>query len=85
MNTLDQTRFDLLKPTGRKNNVILLENLEFGMSRSQLNQITDLHNSGMRFEEISKKVERDPYEVVLALLHQARTNNVRLRPFVYRM
>lgn len=82
MNTLDRARFDLLNPD--EENIILLNNLEFGMSRSQLNKITKLHNDGIRFEEISKQVKRDPYEVILALLHQARTNNVRLRPFAYR-
>lgn len=83
MNTLDQKKFDSLDPN--EENIILLDSLEYGMSKKQLDRITKLHNSGMKFEEISKKVERDPYEVVLALLHQARTNNVRLRPFAYRM
>lgn len=60
--------------------VILLEDLEFAMSRKQLKEITKLNNEGMGIYEISKKVERHPYEVIIALLHQAKTGRIPLGP-----
>jgi len=63
--------------------VILLEDLEFAMTRSQLNKITRLHNAGMDFLEISKEVGRNPYEVILAILHQTKAGKG-IRPLAYR-
>lgn len=71
MNTL-QKRTPMIEQTGRKDHVILLDELEFGMSKGQLETITKMHNEGMDFQDISKEVKRNPYEVIVALLHQAK-------------
>ena len=70
--------------TQAPDNVILLSELEFGMPRWQLNRITELHNRGMMYEDIAKKVKRNKYEVLIALIHQAK-NGKRLRPFAQRI
>lgn len=60
--------------------IIMLEDSEFAISYEQLWHITNLHNKGVSIREISAEVKRDPYEVVIALLHQAKSNRVNLRP-----
>lgn len=80
MNTLTNT--PILK-NAYSETVILLEDLEFGMTRGQLNKITRLHNAGMDFKEISQEVKRNPYEVILAILHQTRQGKG-IRPLAYR-
>ena len=54
------------------------------MPKTQLKRITDKHNSGLIIEEIAKEEGRDIYEIILALLHQAKTNKVSLRPLAFR-
>jgi hypothetical protein len=53
------------------------------MPVEQLNQVTKLHNAGMDFKAISKKVKRNPYEVIVALLHQTKSGKG-IKPFAYR-
>ncbi|MEC5422088.1 hypothetical protein QGM71_01095 [Virgibacillus sp. C22-A2] len=81
MNTLSNVA--MLKQTRARDNVILLEELEFVMPTEQLQTITDLHNDGMELEDIAKEVKRNQYEVLIALIHQNK-RNVKLRPFAYR-
>ena len=80
MNTLTTVSYITEAP----DNVILLSELEYGMPRWQLDKITELHNRGMRYEDIAKKVKRNKYEVLVALIHQAK-NGRRLRPFAQRV
>lgn len=81
MNTATVTYAPILEQTG--DNVILLEDLEFGMPREQLEEITHLHNNGWDFQEIAKEVKRNPYEVIIALLHQVRQGR-KMRPLAFR-
>lgn len=81
MNTLTNTRPFVAGMA--KDNVILLEELEFNMPIEQLNYITELHNDGMSYEDISKEVKRNKYEVLLALIHQAKKGKP-LRPLAFR-
>ncbi|HSH25992.1 MAG TPA: hypothetical protein VLA13_10740 [Massilibacterium sp.] len=74
----------LIRKTRARDYVILLEDLEFAMPKTQLKRITDKHNSGLIIEEIAKEEGRDIYEIILALLHQAKTNKVSLRPLAFR-
>jgi len=74
----------MIKQTRARDYVILLEDLEFAMPKTQLKRITDKHNSGLEIEEIAKNEGRNVYEVILALLHQAKTNKVPLRPLAFR-
>ncbi|WP_096269480.1 hypothetical protein [Paucisalibacillus globulus] len=80
INTLIKTPLHI-KQTG--DYVILLEDLEFAMPKDQLREITQLHNNGMKLEDISQEVKRNEYEVLIALMHQAK-RGVRVRPFAYR-
>lgn len=73
MNTWSQNGFaPILPEIGADNYVILLEDLEFGMDKQQLQEITDLHNNGVDFQDIAKQVKRNPYEVLMALIHQTK-------------
>lgn len=69
--------------THKRDYVIMLEDLEFGISKEQFNYITNLHTQGMDFEDISKEVKRNKYEVLLALIHQAKQGKG-LKPFAFR-
>lgn len=68
----------------RDDYIILLEDLEFGMSKEQLDYILRLHNEGWHYLDIAEHVGRDPYEVIIALLHIARRAHKRIkRPLAY--
>jgi len=82
MNTLNN-KIPIMQQTFSRDYVILLEDLEMGISKDQLNHITNLHKAGMDFEDISQEVKRDPYEVLVALIHQAKRGHV-LPAFAYR-
>jgi len=73
-----------MKPERARDYVILLDDLNFQVSKSELKHITNLHNDGMDFEDIAKETNRDPYEVVLALLHQAKIG-ANIKPIAYRV
>lgn len=81
MNTATVTYAPILEQTG--DNVILLEDLEFGMPREQLEEITDLYNNGWDFQDIAKEVKRNRYEVLLALIHQVKSGR-HMRPLAFR-
>lgn len=85
MNTLTGKVNAFLEPKKSGHYVILLDDLEFAMSKEQLWQITNLHNDGMKLEDISEYVKRDKYEVLIALIHQAKKGTVKLRPFARRL
>ncbi|MFD2209407.1 hypothetical protein ACFSMW_06755 [Virgibacillus halophilus] len=63
-----------------KNNVILLEDLDFSMDKKELNEITALHNAGWDYRKIAKKVKRNKFEIIIALLHQVKKGKP-MRPF----
>jgi hypothetical protein len=70
----------------RDDYIILLDDLEFGMSKEQLNRILELHNKGWKFEKIAKFENRDPYEVICALLHLSRSKPKQIKkPLAYRV
>ena len=63
----------------------MLEDLEFAIHPSQLERILKNHNNGMTIEEISKIEKRDPFEIIIALLHIARRTPHKIkRPLAYR-
>jgi hypothetical protein len=79
MNTLNGN----VPHVSKGDNVILLSDLEFAMPKEQLQLITKLHNEGMRLEDIVNEVKRNPYEVLIALIHQVKQGK-KLRPLAYR-
>lgn len=70
----------LIKKTGARDYVIALDGLEFAFQKDQLEKIRDLHNNGYGYKEISKIVKRDPYEVIVGLLHHVYSGRW-IRPF----
>lgn len=69
MNTLT-SRKSVLDCDGE--NEIIFDDAEFGFPKRQLDEIQRLHNNGVHYQDISEKVQRCPYEVVLALLHMVK-------------
>lgn len=72
MRTNYKTYVPFLEKNRRRDYVILLEDLEFAMPRKQLKRITKMYNSGLTYWEIAEREQRNPYEILLALLHQVK-------------
>ncbi|MCM3739206.1 hypothetical protein M3210_02875 [Oceanobacillus luteolus] len=71
----------LLKKTRARDNVIILDDLEFVFPKEQLEAITNAFNEGLEVEEIAKLHKRHQDEVFLALFHQARGGKVKRRTY----
>jgi len=76
LNTINQ-HAPMLPLTRYRDNIIILEDLEFSFPREQLEKITELHNEGLSVEDISIEVRRNEYEVLLAIVHQHRQNKIK--------
>jgi len=74
----------MLKPIGKENYVIILDDLEFAFQKDQLYEIAELHNDGVRLSEISRETRRDEYEVLLAIIHLHREGKL-TRPLARRV
>lgn len=79
MNTLRPNSV-FIRTERARDNVIILDDLEFCFSKEQLADIKMYHNQGRTLREISVLVKRDEYEVLLALLHFHREQQL-TRPF----
>ena len=84
LNTLRDGGFIPLLPQDDTEWVILLDWLEFAMSKEQLTRVTDDWNNGSELEEIAIEEQRKPLEILLALIHQAAKGK-KLRPFAGRI
>lgn len=71
MNTLGY-QVPRLRSKNARDNIIALDGLEFAFPIDQLEKIKNMHNTGYHFNQISQAVKRNPYEVIIALLHLAR-------------
>jgi len=67
----------MLKPIGKENYVIILEDLEFAFHRDDLSKIKLLHNQGFYIHEIAIHLKRDEYEIFLAILHLHREGKIK--------
>ncbi|WP_062513977.1 hypothetical protein [Halobacillus sp. KGW1] len=76
MKTLRKDTF--LPKTGE--NVIILDNLEFGFPKGQLEEIREDWEAGIDIEQIKFKQQRPADEIFLALFHLARLGKIK-RPF----
>lgn len=83
LNTLSAGFAPIVPEIGADNYVILLEDLEFCIEKQKLQEITDLHNGGWDFQDIAKQVKRNPYEVLLALIHQTKRGSG-VKPLAFR-
>ena len=82
MNATNTSRVLKIKPGLEY--VFLLDDLELAMTKEQLDRVTKAWNSGMELEVIADEESRNPIEVLLALIHQAREKNI-TRPFAGRL
>ncbi|WP_163526645.1 hypothetical protein [Halobacillus ihumii] len=73
MNTIAKNTY--LPKTG--NNVIILEELEFGYPEKQLKEIQDDWNDGVELEQIAWKQKRPADEIFLALFHLGRKGKIK--------
>lgn len=63
----------------RMNRVIVLEEMNFVWDRSELTQMARMWRQGTSVEDIADEFDRDPDEVVLALMHLARNGRINQR------
>lgn len=69
----DRNKLPLLEVDSIRDYVIALDGIEFAFPKDQLDRIRILYNEGMTYKEISKEVNRDPYEVIVGLLEIVRS------------
>jgi len=62
----------------------ILEDLELAFPKDQLKRVTKNWNDGSGLEEIAENEKREPLEILLALIHQAK-RGFKLRPFAGRL
>ncbi|MBO0959543.1 hypothetical protein J1P26_07325 [Neobacillus sp. MM2021_6] len=63
----------------RKNRIIVLEELNYVWDKHELKELTTMWTSGVSVEEISRHFDRDPDEVILAIMHLAREDKIAAR------
>lgn len=63
----------------RQNRVIVCEELDFTWERKELNKLARMWKKGQSILEMAVEVERDPDEVLIALIHLAKKNKVEKR------
>lgn len=67
----------------RDKTIIVLDGLDYGFLQSQLTEIKELSNKGMWIGDIAKRLRRDEYEVLLALVHLHKDQKL-TRPIAFR-
>ncbi len=68
MNTVGQA-MPLLPQASKRDYTIILDDLEFVFRKEQLEEIKDMHNDGMWVTDIARRIRRNEYEVLLAIVH----------------
>lgn len=63
----------------RLNRICCCEDLDFYWDESELKELNKLWNIGMSILEMSEHFERDTDEVIVALIHLARTDKIKQR------
>jgi hypothetical protein len=69
---------DLTIPA-RKNRIIVLEEMNFVWDKHQLNELSEMWADGESIEGIAEHFDRDPDEILLALIHIAREDKITAR------
>lgn len=62
-----------------KDYVFLLEDMEFAMTKDQLKRVTKKWNEGYWIPIIAEMEKRNPVEILIALIHQAKKGR-KIRP-----
>jgi hypothetical protein len=63
----------------RMNRVIVCDDLNFFWDRPELNELKKMWKKGISVADMGKHFDRDPDEVLLALIHLARENEITAR------
>lgn len=66
----------------RLNRVIVLENLDYVWNRSELKRLKKMREKGFAVKEMLYEFDRDPDEVLLALIHLETSDQERFHPYV---
>lgn len=77
MNTLTYQNPPHLPLSRHRDYEIILEDLEFVFSKKQLNLIKEMHNEGKWISDISIKIKRNEYEVLLAIVHLHKRGRIK--------
>jgi predicted Rossmann fold nucleotide-binding protein DprA/Smf involved in DNA uptake len=68
----------LLKPA-RKNRIVILEEMNFVFDEPELTEIAGMWQEGKHINCIAKHFDREPDEMLLALLHLSREGKIERR------
>lgn len=68
MNTATETINYIPKKRAR-DYVVILDDLEFAFEKDKLDVIAEMHNAGEWVTDIAKKVKRNEFETLLAIVH----------------
>ncbi len=63
----------------RKNRVIVLEDMNFIWDEWELEELAQCWKKGVNIYRLAERYERDPDEVLLALMHLAREDRIKQR------
>lgn len=63
----------------RKKRVIVLEELNFLWDAPELAEVADMWMKGEGIQDIAEYFDRDPDEIILALMHLARSDHISQR------
>jgi hypothetical protein len=63
----------------RKNRVLVCEGLDFWWDEPELNVIVKMWKGGLSINQMADRFERDPDEVLLAIIHLAREDLIMTR------
>jgi hypothetical protein len=76
---IQPAKFDVLYREPRLNRVIVLENLDYVWPKEELKQLRRMRAKGFEIKEMVYEFDRDPDEVLLALIHLATTDEEKYR------
>lgn len=64
----------------RKQTIIVLEELDFVWCKDELKEVSRMWREGCSVQSIGDVLERDPDEVLLAIIHLAKSGFIKSRP-----
>jgi hypothetical protein len=74
-----QAKNDVYFKDALLNRIIVLEDLNFIWDRSELNELADMWQKGFSIPAMGEYFERDPDEVLLAIIHLAKEEKIMTR------
>jgi hypothetical protein len=69
-------KMDYFLKSPRKNRIIVLEDLDFVWDSWELKELSQMWEKGIHVVNIAEHFDRDPDEVLLALIHLAREDKI---------